>query len=79
MRFTFVRLKAVTLIKKYHPYFILLPVMAFSQASKPWLDYRFPSIIADNQLWIGTPSGLFLYHEEEDTWSLFGMAYLYHG
>ncbi|MBN1782036.1 hypothetical protein JW948_12965 [bacterium] len=51
---------------------LLLPVPVLSQPSKPWPDYRFPAVIADNSLWIGTPTGLYQYHVEEDSWSLYG-------
>ena len=44
----------------------------FPQNPKQWLKYKFPHIIAENSLWIGTPNGLYQYHYEEDTWSIFG-------
>ncbi|MBN2103291.1 hypothetical protein JW835_04535 [bacterium] len=51
---------------------IFFPLFLFTQTDKPWLDYEFPSVIADNDLWIGTPNGLYQYHDAEDSWSLYG-------
>lgn len=43
-----------------------------SQTDKYWTRYRFPYIYFDQKLWIGTPSGLYLYHADEDAFSVFG-------
>ena len=45
----------------------------FPQQAKPWLRRAFPSLTADNALWIGTPKGLYRYQYEDDTWAVFGM------
>jgi len=44
----------------------------FGQQNKPWPWHKFPSIIANNTLWIGTPNGLYKYQYEEDTWFILG-------
>ncbi|MFC1569140.1 hypothetical protein ACFL4L_02790 [bacterium] len=60
-------------MKKVFILILLTTLLSFAQTTKPWLDYQFPTIIADNDLWIGTPTGLYQYHYEEDSWSLYGL------
>lgn len=50
---------------------IYLPFI-FGQQTKPWPWHEFPSINADNTLFIGTPNGLYKYQYEEDTWLILG-------
>ena len=36
------------------------------------MQYRFPRLIVEENLWIGTPRGLYQYHADEDTWAIYG-------
>lgn len=44
----------------------------FAQNTKSWLKREFPHLVVENKLWIGTPNGLYQYHPEEDTWTIYG-------
>lgn len=52
--------------------FLLKTTLLFPQNTKYWLKREFPHIVAENQLWIGTPKGLYQYHFEEDSWAVYG-------
>jgi hypothetical protein len=43
-----------------------------AQSGKPWHRGRYPSLTADESLWIGTPAGLYRYQYDEDTWAVVG-------
>jgi hypothetical protein len=54
-------------------FFLFLQISSsFAQQVKPWLRREFPSVVANNTFWIGTPKGLYQYRYEEDTWAIFG-------
>ncbi|MCE5250398.1 hypothetical protein LLG96_09275 [bacterium] len=38
-----------------------------------WLKRKFPVLVVEDKLWIGTPSGLYQYHADEDTWTVYGI------
>jgi hypothetical protein len=44
----------------------------YSQISKQWVKREFKHIIIEEKLWIGTPNGLYQYHPDEDTWTVYG-------
>ncbi|MBN1893910.1 hypothetical protein JW906_05425 [bacterium] len=50
--------------------FIFIPAALAYPRSWPRLE--FPSTIAGDKLWIGTPKGLYQYQYDEDTWAVFG-------
>jgi len=52
--------------------FLTTATNIFPQTNKYWLKREFPHIIAENYLWIGTPKGLYQYHYEEDSYSVYG-------
>jgi len=62
-----------------HPIRIFLTILFFTspwaalpQSQKYWPKRPFPYLLAENKLWIGTPSGLYQFHFDEDSWSIFG-------
>ncbi|MBN1999645.1 hypothetical protein JW935_18975 [candidate division KSB1 bacterium] len=53
-------------------FLLVISNSATSQNTKYWPKYKFPTITAENSLWIGTPGGLYQYHYDEDSWSIYG-------
>jgi hypothetical protein len=53
-------------------FLLLTSSLLFSQTTKHWLKYEFPHLTAEGSLWIGTPKGLYQYHIDEDSWSVYG-------
>jgi len=50
----------------------LLPALLHAQNRQYWLKREFPHLIVEEKLWIGTPKGLYQYHDEDDTWTFYG-------
>jgi len=50
---------------------LFFPDGAYTQLKKFYLKRSYPNIEAGGKLWIGTPSGLYQYSKEEDTWTLY--------
>ncbi|MBN1290990.1 MAG: hypothetical protein JXB48_04045 [Candidatus Latescibacteria bacterium] len=63
--------------KKIPVRFLIILLLLYSsilhaQNRQIWLKHEFPYLTAEGTLWIGTPKGLYQYHDEEDTWAVYG-------
>jgi hypothetical protein len=67
-RYSYLKLYQLLII---FPLIFLFPLYQYAQNIKYWPKYDFPHIEAENSLWIGTPKGLYQYHSDEDSWTVY--------